>query len=164
MASGNAGYGGWAWLTIQGDVARGSAGGERGATADGMRLTGLIKALAEAGGDVSAPLRVYSTSMAIGEGAASLAKWRAAGWATEDGQALENRALWEALAKAFAARSGPIRFARGGGKAAPEGPDAFVDAWTNFAHDKVRATGAFTAAIPKLNLQKLLAKYRAYGG
>ena len=149
------GYGGWAWLAIEGATARGWAGGERHTTAARMALTAMIEALKAAADTPAAALRLDPGDLALARTAADLAAREAAGWRDAAGEAMEDTDLWLKIAAALKARMVPVRFAT-----TPPAADArvFIDAWTAFASDIAKDRGPFAAAIPKTNLQTFLAK------
>jgi|GEM_PF-5534555 len=128
------GYGGWAWLAIQGEVARGHTGGERKTTEQRMGLTSLLKAMQAVADDPAAPLRLHMR-LAAPEG---------------------DRDLWSLITAARAARTGPVTLVPAPTPAA----DAFVREWATLAQDKVKAGGAFAFPIPKHVLQVVAAKAR----
>ncbi|HTK36802.1 MAG TPA: hypothetical protein VL358_16140 [Caulobacteraceae bacterium] len=148
------GYGGWAWLAVQGGTARGAAGGERHTTAGAMALRAMVEALKAVAAEPSAPLRLDPGDPVLARTAADLAARQAAGWRNAGGGPMENPELWVQVAAAVGARTGPVRFV------AAAGTDArtFVDAWTAFARDKCRDKGPFTSAIPRPNLQTFMTK------
>ena len=119
--------GGWAWLRRnQGEVA-GAAGGERNTTAGRMAISALASALRglPQGHDLGS-IRVQTT------------------------QPEEDLDLWAQIA--IAAKSYRLDLVRV--PVDPKTPTAFAAAWANLAMDKAKATGPFTAAIPKTNLAK----------
>jgi ribonuclease HI len=128
------GYGGWAWLAVQGDVVKGHTGGERNTSELRMGLTGLLKALQAAADQPGAALRLHMR-LAAPE---------------------SDRDLWEEIVAARAARKGPVTLVSAPTPAA----DAFVREWAALAQDKVKAGGAFAFPIPKHTLQAILAKTR----
>lgn len=151
------GYGGWAWLAVQGGVARGAAGGERHTTGGRMALRAVLEALKGLAESPAVPLQLDPGAASLAALAADLPGRKAAGWRTAEGDPLAEADLWAALAEAVAARGGPVRFVAGAtlGRADPGG---FVAAWSEFARDRCKAKGAFTSAIPKPNLAGFLAK------
>jgi ribonuclease HI len=134
--------GGWTWLRVAGEDVAGAAGGERNTTAQRMALAGLVSALRGLGPAASADIvRVRTTSGEL----ASLPD-------VLDGRAQPegDLELWAQIATA--ARSHRLDLARV--PLQPETPLAFATAWANLAMDKAKASGPFTAAIPKANLAK----------
>lgn len=133
--SSSLGYGGWAWLAIQGGVARGHTGGERKATELRMGLIGLLKAMQAAADQPDAPLRLHM---------------RLAAPETD-------RDLWDQIVAARAARKGTVSLVVAPNPVA----DAFVREWAVLAQDKVKAGGAFAFPIPKHVLGAIAAKTKA---
>lgn len=158
LASGNAGYGGWAWLKIAGAAPKGAAGGGKGFTAERAVLAGIAEALGGADeAEKAAALRIHTDSALAAAVGAGLAQVKAAGWAMADGAPVADRDLWEKIDKALSARTGAAAFVAG---TVPGVEAVFVDAWAQLAHDKVKATGAFGAVIPRVNLAKVMEKRR----
>ena len=153
------GYGGWAWLMVQGAApARGAAGGEKHSTKARMILRGMIEALKAAADQPAAAIALDPGDAGAARIGADLAARQAAGWRTPDGEPIEDAELWGEIARLLAARTAPVRFAIQG----PPDARAFVGAWVDFARDRCRDKGAFTSAIPKPNLTTFLA--RAFQG
>ena len=147
------GFGGWAYVRVWAGEARGFAGGERQATTARMELTAVVRALADLAETPSgAPLRICSDSALVCEGVAQLEVWKAKGWITADGDPVAHRELGEQIAVATGGRA--VEMVRTSGTPRPTDPAGFVTAWSDFARDKCKAAGAFTAAIPKPNLKK----------
>jgi ribonuclease HI len=143
------GHGGWAYV-IHGEAVVGMAGGERDTTALRMGLTVAILAL-EASKDETVRL-LYTPSRALAEGAAALPAWKAAGWRDDKDTAISDRDLWENLETLLEGSKTRVR-----PTAVPTPPRSqagFTSAWADYALNKVKATGPFTAPIPKLNLLK----------
>jgi hypothetical protein len=139
--------GGWASVWTAGGQAAGVAGGARGLTAPRTALTGLATALEglAAGGGA---LAIHTTSPEL----ASLARFLAAlpdpAGAPEEDFDLWARILTAAKGRSLSLVQVPLQ---------PDTPAAFAAAWADLAMDKAKATGAFTAAIPKPNLAKAFA-------
>jgi ribonuclease HI len=150
------GYGGWAWLSLRGGAARGFAGGERHTTAAAMALRAMIEALNAAAGEPATSIQLDPGDAGVARIGADLVGREAAGWRTAEGDPIEHPELWKEVAAAVRATHAPVRFVAAG----PPASDArvFVDAWIDFARDKCKAKGAFTAAIPRPNLQTLMTK------
>lgn len=147
------GFGGWAHVRVWRGEARGVAGGERQAVTPRMELMAVVQGLSDlADIPVATPVRLYSDSALVIGGAAQLDAWRVGGWTKADGEPVAHRDLWETIAAAAQAR--PVSFIRVA--AAPSGkePAGFVAAWSEFAREKCKASGAFTSPIPKPNLAK----------
>jgi len=136
--------GGWAFVRAEGTPPTGFAGGARGVDADRIALTGLLAALeGPAGGRAVQVLSASPLLLAVADRIAD-------GGAGQDAPT-ENLDLWS---RAIAALTGPaVRIVRVA--TAPDTATAFCAGWAEFARDKAKAGGAFTAAIPKPNLAKL---------
>jgi hypothetical protein len=134
--------GGWAWVRRDRGEVAGAAGGERDTTARRMALAGLVSALRglPEGHDLGS-IRIQTT----GPDLAILPKVLAGSARPE-----EDLDLWAQIA--VAAKS--YRLELVGLAFDPATPTAFAAAWANLAMDKARATGPFTAVIPKSNLAK----------
>ena len=139
------GYGGWAWVAVQGPEAQGVAGGGRRTTARTMALTALTDAVKTLG---AGPFVIHAAD----PGLRALKALRAAGWKTPEGQPLGTPELWDALAAVLDKTAG-WSFAPGH----KEGT-VFVDAWAAFALDIARGKGTFSSAIPKPNMKTLVGK------
>ena len=147
------GFGGWAFVRVWNGEARGAAGGERQATTPRMELTAVARALADLGEIPPAtPLMVHSDSLWVTAGAGQLAGWEAKGWIDAQGEPVACRDLWEEIAAIAATR--PLSLVRVSPTPADRKPAGFVAAWSEFAREKCKASGAFTSPIPKPNLSK----------
>ena len=133
--------GGWASLRRHDGAVTGAAGGERNTTAQRMALAGLVSALRGLPPGADQVIRIQTTSPEAG----SLAEVLAGRAQPED-----DLDLWAQIATA--SRGYRLELARVAAK--PDTPTAFADAWANLAMDKAKATGPFTATIPKANLAK----------
>jgi hypothetical protein len=133
--------GGWAYVSAEGSLLLGAAGGERAGSAERIALAGLVEALKAAPAGVG--VAVHSASPAVLAAPRRLAGQGAGGPPSED---LE---LWAQLATALNARSARFLAAT----RAPRTPMAFAAAWAELARDKAK-TSPFRAAIPKPNLAK----------
>lgn len=131
------GHGGWAYVIVDAGTARGEAGGERNATPHAMAVTAIIRALASLPAEAG-PVQVASSDPVI-----------VAGEAPDE---VHHAAAWTQLAAALAAR--PVRIVPSPARAEPLSPAGFVQAWSAFAVEKVKAGGPFRAPIPKPNLLK----------
>lgn len=147
------GFGGWAYVRLWNDEARGVAGGERQATTPRMELTAVLRALTDLA-DIPAatPITLHSDSTVLMGGAGQLAAWRAGGWNDAKGEPVAERDLWEQIAAVTLAR--PVTFVRVSATPSDRRPEGFVAAWSDFAREKCKAAGAFTWAIPKPNMAK----------
>jgi len=144
--------GGWATVRISQGVASGVAGGERHTTASRTALAGLAAALRDlpvAGeGAPGQPIFIQTTSVELAAFATVLAGLGAPSQAAAPDEDLD---LWAQIVVGARGRSLELVHAL----LEPGGPSAFVSAWADLARDKAKASGPFTAAIPKPNLAKL---------
>lgn len=137
--------GGWAYVrTLDGQLS-GAAGGDRATTSHRMALAGLAAALADlppmkAGG--AAGVVTVHTSSAELAGFAALAPGAGPGQGAD---------LWAQVVKALGCRKLNLVQV----SIQPKTPMAFAGAWAETARDKAKATGAFKAVIPKMNLIKI---------
>ena len=123
----------------------GAAGGERYSTASRIALAGLAAGLR--GLPAAEPLEVRTDSAELIGFAGLLASLgRPADVPPED-----DLDLWaQIISLAAGRRIGLIRAPRD-----PATPTGFAAAWAELARDKAKATGPFTAAIPRANLAKV---------
>ena len=136
--------GGWASVRVEAGARSGLAGGERNTTADRNALTGLVAALR--GLPSGAVVEVRTSSVELAAFAGHIAGLGTTGPAPE-----EDLDLWAQLRTATAGRRLSLAYV-----AAERGaPTAFTAAWAELARDKAKATGTFSAAIPKPNLAKV---------
>jgi ribonuclease HI len=137
--------GGWAFVRAgQGPVC-GAAGGERNTTARRMALAGLATALRDLPPGAGGGIDVATTSAELAALAGVLAGGAAPDAAEGD---------LDLLARIQAAAAGR-RIAVSRVALDRTNPTAFAAAWAELAMDKAKATGAFSAAIPKPNLAKV---------
>ena len=95
--------GGWAALVRRDGGESVLSGGSAEATANQLDLLGAIAALEALPAGIS--VAVHTGSDYLRNGASRwLAGWQRRGWKTQEGQPVQNRELWERLAKAMAAR------------------------------------------------------------
>jgi ribonuclease HI len=133
--------GGWAYVRTEGSLVTGAAGGQRNTTPQRVALAGLVSALRGLPPSTDQVIHIQTTSPE----AVPLAEVLA-GRAQPEG----DLDLWAQLATA--SKGYRLEIARVAVK--PDTATAFTDAWANLAMDKAKATGPFTAAIPKANLAK----------
>lgn len=138
--------GGWAYVRVVDGERSGMAGGARGATAARMELAGLAAAL-QGLPNSAAELVIHTANPRL----ARLGGLIAGQPAGEDPPA-EDLDLWAAILTGAAGHGVRVRKVA----AAPKTPAAFAAAWAEAARDKAKMQGAFSAAIPKLNLTKML--------
>jgi hypothetical protein len=134
--------GGWAWLRRDRGEVAGAAGGERNASAGRMALSALASALRglPRSHDLGS-IRIQTTSPEL-----AMLPEILAGRAQPE----EDLDLWAQIAIAAKIyRLDLVRVALD-----PATPTVFVAAWADLAMDKAKASGPFTAAIPKSNLAK----------
>lgn len=135
--------GGWAWVARSAEGVSGYAGGERNTTAGRAALSGLVAALKATAG----PTAAQTDAALVLRGFRELEAWAAAGWRDAAGEPVADADLWKIVAAAATTRALTVT-------ALEPGPGKFAQAWAEFASDKAKAQGAFTAAIPKPNLAK----------
>lgn len=139
--------GGWACVRTAAGQVSGAAGGERYTTASRMALAGLAAALRDlpAPGQGADTISVLTSSAELAAFAGVLAGQAQAAAPDED---LD---LWAQILTAAKARR--LTLARA--PVLPGAPTGFTTAWAELARDKAKATGPFSAAIPKTNLAKV---------
>ena len=94
--SGNPGRGGWAAIVIDGTRHTEYSGADAHTTNNRMELQAAITGLQHA--PTQRPLRVITDSQYLINGITKWVKgWQKNGWKTREGQAVENRDLWELL-------------------------------------------------------------------
>jgi ribonuclease HI len=94
--SGNPGRGGWAAIIIDGTRHTEYSGADAHTTNNRMELQAAITGLQHA--PTQRPLRVITDSQYLINGITKWVKgWQKNGWKTREGQAVENRDLWELL-------------------------------------------------------------------
>lgn len=139
--------GGWASVRVLGGQVSGAAGGERYTTASRMALAGLVPALRDLPpADAAGTIEVLTTSPELAAFAGALTGPADPANAPED-----DLDLWaQILAATQGRRVSLVRMS------APAGtPAAFAAAWAELAGDRAKASGPFSAAIPKANLAKV---------
>ena len=147
------GFGGWAYVRLWAGEARGVAGGERQATTPRMELTAVVRALSDlADIPAAAPVTLHTDSALALLGAGQLAAWRANGFLDARGKPVAHRDLWDQIAAITQRR--PVTFVRVDPAPSDRRPEGFVAAWSDFAREKCKASGAFTWAIPRPNMAK----------
>jgi hypothetical protein len=145
--------GGWAAIRVGAGETAGLAGGERYTTAMRTALSGLAAALGDMPairqGEPAQPVDIQTTSPELAAFALFLASLgAAANPATGPDEDLD---LWARIATAAKGRRLNLVHT----SLTPGTPIAFAAAWAELARDKAKASGAFTAAIPRLNLAKI---------
>jgi ribonuclease HI len=131
------GYGGWSYVVREGEQWRGAAGGATRTDAEAMALTGLVAAI-EALGEASkaGQLALHLTDVAMLNGSDT------------------HPELARRLAKRLADRSGALKVVEAKTAANAAAWTAFLASWADFARDRAKTRGAFSAPIPKLNVAK----------
>ncbi len=149
--------GGWAYVTTSGGALVGAVGGERRITRARTAMLGVEAALRSltAQGAAAPGAAIYTLDAELITLAPALdmpqSPLALAAQALRDTYAGDDATLWTQIGKAMTASRAALR-----PFAPPTGPMAdFIIAWAELAQDKAKATGAFTAAIPKNNLSKL---------
>lgn len=137
--------GGWAYVHEAGGALSGAAGGERNVTAGRIELAGLAAALADL--PPGAAVSLHTASPALLRAGRLIA-----GTASGEEAPAEDLDLWARVTAAAKGRT--VRLVRA--ETGRRTPTAFADAWADLARDKAKATGAFTNAIPKPNLAKVM--------
>jgi hypothetical protein len=134
--------GGWAFVR----PGAGAAGGERYSTASRIALAGLAAGLrALPAGAAAVEVRTDSVELA------GFARLIASLGRPVDQPPEDDLDLWAQITSLSAGRRiGLVRAPRDAAT-----PIGFAAAWAELARDKARASGAFTAAIPKANLAKV---------
>ena len=138
--------GGWASVRVSGGVVSGVAGGERNTTARRMALAGLAAGLSDLGADKTPTIRVHTTSPELAALGDVLAGLETSGGGPDEDLDLWARIITAAKGRRLELVSVPF---------APDTPAAFVAAWADLARDKAKASGPFTAPIPRMNLAKV---------
>jgi ribonuclease HI len=135
--------GGWAVVRVSGGEVRGSAGGARRIDVERTSLMAFAAALAEAPAGAVVALNTASPLVLAIPGRVAAAE--AGGDAPT-----ENLDLWAQAATALRR----VRLVASLVERAPGGPAAFSAAWADFALERAKDKGPFTAVIPKSNLAK----------
>jgi hypothetical protein len=141
--------GGWAFVRQGQGQLTGAAGGDRHTTAERTALIGLAAALkdlpdAKTAGIVS----LLTTGPELTPFAGVLASVASAQPSAGPGDNLD---LWAPIVAAAQGRL--LRLSRA--PLDPLSPTGFTTAWAELGSDKAKASGPFTAAIPKANLLKI---------
>jgi hypothetical protein len=149
--------GGWAYVTTSGGALVGAVGGERRVTRARTAMLGVEAALRSlaAQGAAAQDATIYTLDAELITLAPVLATPQSplppAVQALRDTYAGDDATLWTQISKAMTTSKAALRPFE-----PPTGPMAdFIAAWAELAQDKAKATGTFTAAIPKNNLSKL---------
>jgi hypothetical protein len=138
--------GGWAAVRAGQGPVFGIAGGERHTTASRTALLGLAAGLRDL--PPADAIDILTTSPELAGFTRLIASL---GEPTQAAGPDEDLDLWAQIATA--ARGRRLSLVRT--PLDPGAPIAFAAAWADLARDKAKASGAFTAAIPKPNLAKM---------
>jgi len=136
--------GGWASVRAADGQRIGLAGGERNTTAGRIALAGLVAALRDLPPGAVVEIQTTSPDLAAFSGMIS-------GLGTRTQPPTEDLDLWAQIITASAGRRLTLAHA----PMAPGSPLTFAAAWAELSRDKAKATGAFSAAIPKPNLARV---------
>jgi hypothetical protein len=134
--------GGWAYVRADEQAISGHAGGDRRIDLERAALVGLLAPLRAT---VARPVALYTASAGVLAIPARISAAQAGEQAPT-----ENLDLWAEAMTALA--SGAVQLIRAAATAGTSG--AFAAGWAEFARDKAKDKGAFTAPIPKPNLAK----------
>ena len=133
------GYGGWSYVIREGDEWRGVAGGATRTDAEAMALTGLLAALDTlAAAPKGARFELHFVDPMLLAG-------------SELHLELSRR-----LDKIGEDRPGKLKIVPARKSANADDWASFLSSWAEFARDKAKARGAFSAPIPKLNIAKFV--------
>jgi ribonuclease HI len=135
--------GGWAFVRLDAGKVGGAAGGERRIDPERASLAALAAALA--GLPQGARVELHTSSPLVLAIPGRIAAAEAGG-----DPPTEHLDLWAQAATALRR----VRLVTHAAELVPDTPTAFAAAWADFARDRAKDKGAFTAAIPKANLAK----------
>lgn len=135
--------GGWAFVRRGAGAVSGTAGGEPRIDPERGALQGLSAALT--GLPPAAVVELHASSPLV-----LAIPGRIAAARSGDDPPTDNIDLWAKLSVALAAADVSFHPAR----PTPGGPNAFAAAWADFARDRAKGRGPFSAPIPKVNLAK----------
>jgi hypothetical protein len=133
--------GGWAFVRLGAGAVSGTAGGSRRSDLDQTSLAAIAAALAGLAQDTDVELHTASRPVLAIPG-----RIIAAG--AGESAPVENLELWAQAATALRR----VRLVTRRAELTPGGPSAFTAAWADFARDRAKHKGAFTAPIPRSNL------------
>ena len=135
--------GGWAFVRLKAGEVSGSAGGARRFDLEQTSLAAIAAALADLAQDAGVELQTSSPEVLAIPGRITAAE-------AGESAPMENLELWARATTALRRARLVTRRA----ELAPGSPTAFAAAWADFARDRAKDKGAFTAVIPKPNLAK----------
>jgi hypothetical protein len=135
--------GGWAFVRLDAGEVSGAAGGERRIELERTSLAALAAALGSLPQGAIVELRTSSPLLLAIPGRIAAAE-------AGDDLPTEDLDLWAQAATALRR----LRLVSRSAEPAPGTPTAFAAAWADFARDRAKNKGAFTAPIPKQNLAK----------
>ena len=135
--------GGWAFVRLDAGEVSGSAGGERRIDVERTSLAAIAAALAGVPQGAIVELQTSSPLLLAIPGRIAAAE-------AGDNPPTENLDLWAQAATALRR----LQLVSRSAEPASGTPTAFAAAWADFARDRAKNKGAFTASIPKQNLAK----------
>jgi ribonuclease HI len=133
--------GGWAFVRLNAGEVSGTAGGARRSDLEQTSLAAIAAGLAGLAQGADVELQTSSLLVLAIPGRITAAE-------AGENAPVENLELWAQAATALRR----VRLVTGRAELAPGGPTAFAVAWADFARDRAKDRGAFTAVIPKPNL------------
>jgi hypothetical protein len=135
--------GGWAFVRVNAGEVSGTAGGARGIDLERTSLAAIAAAMTDLPRGACVELHTSSP-------AALAIPGRIAAAEAGENPPPENLDLWAQAITALRR----VRLVTRPAELAPSSPTAFAAAWAEFARDRAKDRGAFTAVIPKPNLAK----------
>jgi ribonuclease HI len=135
--------GGWAFVRLTAGEVRGAAGGARRVDPEQASLIAFAAALADPAPGAGVDLHTSSSLVLDIPGRITAAE-------AGDNAPTQNLDLWAQAATALRR----VRLVTCRAELTPGSPAAFAAAWADFARDRAKDKGAFTAVIPKSNLAK----------
>ncbi len=136
--------GGWSFVRLSGGEISGTAGGARRFDLEQTSLAAIAAALAGLAQGAEVEVRTSSPMVLAIPGRITAAE-------AGENAPTENLELWAQAATALRR----VRLVARRPEPAPGGPTAFAAAWAEFARDRAKDKGPFTAVIPKANLAKV---------
>jgi hypothetical protein len=135
--------GGWAVVRLNAGEVSGTAGGARRFDLEQTSLAAIVAALAGLAQGAGVELQTSSPQVLAIPGRITAAE-------AGENAPMENLELWAQATTALRR----VRLVTRHAELAPDGPTAFAAAWADFARDRAKDKGTFTAVIPKPNLAK----------
>ena len=133
-------------MRFDSNVVTGAAGGERQVDAERICLAGLAAAVRDLASGASIELFTSSPDVLAIPRRISAAE-------SGENPLADHLELWAQVSTALRRAKLAVRRV----EPAPQSASAFAAAWSDFARDRAKGKGAFTAAIPKSNLTKVAA-------